>query len=800
MANCSECGLPLPASGRHCGIEHCVDCGAVGGYASDECTCLNGGDLWCSICGEYTDHEDSDHCGTCGNYPCDCGDEEETWWCSICEEYTDHEDYEHCGTCGNYPCDCGDEEETWWCSICNEYTDHDSSDHCEDCGNYPCDCGGDGGEPIPIEITYHYEDGLGNDLFNTVSVNEGESFELLEIEDSTVDVPVTVTYKDGDTVHETRKYEVSNQFTLIYWEDENGHLYEPGESVRFYKDTTLTAHFDRNSGGIEITLASPPTKNGYIFNGWSHTKNSASGYKDTVDIYENETFYATWKYEVSYNANGGSGAPSAQEKIHNTALTLSTTKPKRDSANTGSYTITLDANGGSCSKALVSAARTTNYSFKRWQATDGTFYLPGETYTDNAPTTMSAQWSSSTTTASVNLPSASKSNGSASRTVTLNANGGSCRPTSLTSTATITYTHTGWYTAPSGGTKRDSNYKPSKSETLYAQFSSSTGLYSAVTLPTPTRDNHAFKGWATTSSATTGVTGSYTPAGNVTLYAVWEEAATYTVTYDANGGTGAPGPQTAYVGESITIPSKTPTKEVSGTYTITYDANGGGITPNKESVRFTTEYAFCDWNTEKDGGGDPYEPENTYSFEEDITLYAYFEEVITYASSVTLPTLTRSGYNFLGWATSPDAESGITGRYQPDGNVTLYAIWSQPITYQIKYNANGGVGTMENSTHTYGVSSNLSENQFTKSGYEFIGWSTTSTGIVQFTDKQVIINLSYADNSTINLYAVWKSLAVIDVKVAGKFKPGVPYVRVGNSWKKGIGAYVKVSGSWKSSS
>ena len=72
--------------------------------------------------------------------------------------------------------------------------------------------------------------------------------------------------------------------------------------------------------------------------------------------------------------------------------------------------------------------------------------------------------------------------------VTFNANGGSCATSSLTQstpTSTITlptpntragYTFNGWYTAPTGGTKRGNagdSYKPSASETLYAQWEAS---------------------------------------------------------------------------------------------------------------------------------------------------------------------------------------------------------------------------------------------------------------------------------------------------------------------------------------
>jgi uncharacterized repeat protein (TIGR02543 family) len=40
-------------------------------------------------------------------------------------------------------------------------------------------------------------------------------------------------------------------------------------------------------------------------------------------------------------------------------------------------------------------------------------------------------------------------------------------------------------------------------------------------LPTPTRTGYSFKGWGTSSTATSGITGSYTPSKNITLYAIW---------------------------------------------------------------------------------------------------------------------------------------------------------------------------------------------------------------------------------------------------------------------------------------
>ena len=48
-------------------------------------------------------------------------------------------------------------------------------------------------------------------------------------------------------------------------------------------------------------------------------------------------------------------------------------------------------------------------------------------------------------------------------------------------------------------------------------------------------------------------------------------------------------------------------------------------------------------------------------------------------------------------------------------------------TYTIKYDANGGSGTMSNTTCTYGSNCTLRTNAFTKTGYTFAGWTYNGT-------------------------------------------------------------------------
>lgn len=226
------------------------------------------------------------------------------------------------------------------------------------------------------------------------------------------------------------------------------------------KGYTLTYNANGGSGtpssvsGVTSTTISStiPTRTGYDFLGWSvsSTATTASYVAgDPITLSDNTTLYAVWKiktYSIQYNANGGSGVPSSQTKTHDVALTLSTTRPTKNPVSAGNYTVNLNANGGVCSSASLTANRTTSYEFSKWNTNSsgtGDSYNAGASYTANAAVTLYAIYTSTTSTA-------------------------------------------------------------------------------AVTLPTPTRDGYKFLGWATSSAATSGTTGSYTPTGNVTLHAIWK--------------------------------------------------------------------------------------------------------------------------------------------------------------------------------------------------------------------------------------------------------------------------------------
>lgn len=99
------------------------------------------------------------------------------------------------------------------------------------------------------------------------------------------------------------------------------------------------------------------------------------------------TVPALAKYTISYNANGGSGAPGSQTKYYGKTLKLSTTKPTR-----------------------------TGYTFKGWSKSSAgsVAFASGASYTTNASDTLYAVWEANTYT--VNLDANGGSGGTASVT------------------------------------------------------------------------------------------------------------------------------------------------------------------------------------------------------------------------------------------------------------------------------------------------------------------------------------------------------------------------------------------------
>lgn len=402
----------------------------------------------------------------------------------------------------------------------------------------------------------------GTEVFNSTSADRVNYITL--IKDGTASfalskTPVTIDHETNGTASFTVEmapnnfsgfFFVNNNYTDSQWKAVEDKVY----TVSAQPITVYTIAYQANGGsgstasqtviaGQEVTLRSngfsapsgilyetilygnggkngTPTYGANAFYRWRLNSTSGTLYKagDTYTPTGNTTFYAQWY----------------------TPTTLGTTT--RDNSTNPGYTITFDAttNGGICNTASLTVSNPVSHTFKNWNsASNGSGATWDDTtavYQITSKIELYAQWESTETLGTINLPTASKSSTNAqNRTVTLNYNDGSGKIETKTSTATITHTFQGWSTSATASTGSTGTYKPTSSHKLYAIFKGTTGTYSAVSLPSPTRTGYTFEGWGTSASATSGATGSYTPSGDITLYAIWKAKGAVRIYIDGQG-------------------------------------------------------------------------------------------------------------------------------------------------------------------------------------------------------------------------------------------------------------------------
>ena len=506
-------------------------------------------------------------------------------------------------------------------------------------------------------------------------------------------------------------------------------------------------------GGSAATVAGQGTlaKTNYTFSGWNTAANgTGTAYTAGISTYSTAAdliLYAQWtinQYTVTYDEQGGTAV---------TDVTI----------NAGTSTI------------LPTTTRD-GYTFNGWyDASSGSYTYGGPTngaagvsFTPPSTITMYARWVAITYTISYN-GNGSTSGSTASGSYTT---GGSAYTIAANGFARTNYTFTGWNTLSGGGgtayTAGVSTYSTSANLTLYAQWSaiqytvnwnanggsvsptSSSGVSgTVVTSPTPTLTGNTFLYWrdGTTDlnyASQINPGGTWTIVGNNTFYARWTPI-TYTVSFDANGGSGAPGSQTKTYNVTLALSSTTPTR---------------------------SGYTFAGWNTAANGTGTDYASGANYTSNSAVTLYAKWTGVsytITYngngnnsgstasgtyttgGSAYTIASngFVKTGFTFNGWKDSAGTSYAVGGSYSTSANLTLIAQWVAT-SYTVTFNGNGATsGSMANQTAN--TTTPLTANAFSRTGYVFMGWALSSSAtIVVYANGA---NYSFAASTT--LYALW---------------------------------------------
>lgn len=131
------------------------------------------------------------------------------------------------------------------------------------------------------------------------------------------------------------------------------------------------------------------------------------------------------------------------------------------------------------------------------------------------------------------------------------------------------------------------------------------------------------------------------------------------------------------------------------------------------------------------------------------------------------------------------------------GNTEAVANWNANV-YTIQYNANGGTGAPGNSSKTYDTAITLPSIEPTRDGYDFLGWSTssTATSAAYTAGSSLSTDLSTTHGATVVLYAVWRELKVY-VNVGGVWVEGSPYINIDGEWKRIVCVYVNNNDTWR---
>ena len=485
--------------------------------------------------------------------------------------------------------------------------------------------------------------------------------------------------------------------------------------------TTHTVTFNSNGGteiapkevvsGVKIKAPSTPTKDKYIFRGWYEDSTFNKEFDFNTPITSDITLYANWEAANSINEIRLAG------DIQYGTVQVGTLPSFNPRATTDSITIDeVNSNWqykmqngawsgfGSETPTAVNDGKT-NYGYSFCVKTNDGYQLDYsnlKVFYNEEEVTSSVKISKYAWGAYVDVD-LGKANGTpVVYTITFNSNDG----------------------------------------TSVAPQNVNAGEKLAEPTPAPTKVGFTFDGWYEDSTFSKKFDFNTPITDSMTLYAKWTENK-YTLTFDANGGTG----------------SMTAIADLTGEYTL--PANEFTAPSGKQ---------FKGWSLTTDGAivtkVDMTENRTVYAIWENIPVVTYtvsfdanggigtMADVTGISGEYTLPAngfTAPAGKQFKAWSVG-GVEKAAGDTITVNANTTVTAIWEDipVVTYTVSFDANGGTGTMTDVTGVSGEYT-LPANSFTApDGKQFKAWSVGGV------EKAAGDKITVTANTTVT--AVWEAI------------------------------------------
>ena len=544
-------------------------------------------------------------------------------------------------------------------------------------------------------------------------------------------IHVTVADAAGNYSQQDFEYTVSKSYKLTFDPTEGSDC--DHSSIYQIEDKAWNEKVV-NETGFNVNEFCTTKKTGYNLVGW-YTEKEGQGtqVKETDKAKKNLKVYAYWKpkkYKLSYDVNGGKECdPNYKMVVYKGAYGTMCTPTRTGYTFAGWYT---KASGGEkvTSTTKMAAHNTTIYA--HW--TINTYKL---VYNEAGGTSCSPAYKS----------------------IKYREHYGSlCEPTRNG------YVFLGWYTTSSGGNKVTANTTMAAHDTtIHAHWAAreytltfeSTGGSTCNprtkkvkygdpygTLCNPTKNGYTFGGWYTSASGGTQVSpGTKMGTKNVIIYAHWNPKPVY-ITYMGNGNTGgSTARQTCYYNTTCKLSTNGFTK-TGYSWTGWYPSATSG-TKLGDTVKLTGNLTvYAHWELAKykisyNGNG-----HNSGSTE--ATECAYNANCQLRSNGFA-----KIGHDFAGWYNAATNGTKYGTYTQLKTNITAYAHWD-PKPYAVVYNGNTNTGGSTPQTNCdYNVSCTLASNGFTKTGYSWTGWWTSTSGGTKYGSTVRV-------TGKLNVYAQWK--------------------------------------------